>query len=340
LGFVIGIQDLMTSALYQRVRKTIERHALCPPGTRVLVGLSGGSDSVALLFLLRELAENGNFTVTGVAHLNHRLRPCSDRDEAFCRDLAARAGLRIVVQSEDVKGYARRRNLSVEDAARRIRYDFMEQTADALPADRIAVGHTQDDQAETFLLKLIRGAGLTGLAGIHPRRGRIVRPLLDVSRADLRGYLAGRRQRWIDDETNDDLENPRNRIRHVVLPELDCAAKSATRPAIARAAGLARDDAEWLDELAMRRYVELADETPDGLAIETAALLAEPPPLRRRVLLRAMRAAAGGREVGFDHVDAAMAALTAGGGGVDIPGARVELRRGKLVLIQQKAAPK
>ena len=330
----------MTSGLHQRVRRTIERHGLAPPGTRVLIGLSGGSDSVALLFLLRELAENGNFALAGLAHVNHRLRPTADRDEAFCRDLAARVGLRIVVHIEDVKGYARGRNLSIEDAARRIRYDVMEQAAGALGADRIAVGHTQDDQAETFLLKLIRGAGLTGLAGIHPRRGRIIRPLLDVSRADLRSYLAGRAERWIDDESNDDLDNPRNRIRHVVLPELDCAANGATRPAIARAAGLVREDAEWLDELAGRRYVELAAETPDGLAIDTAALLAEPPPLRRRILLRALRAAASGREVGLDHVEAAMAALGGTAGGADIPGARLELRRGKLVLIQQKAAPK
>src|SRR6185436_4628557 len=172
------------------------------------------------------------------------------------------------------------------------------------------------------------------------RRRRVVRPLLDISRADLRRYLAGRGERWIDDESNDDLENPRNRIRHVVLPELDGAANGPTRPAIARAAGLAREDAEWLDELAARRYGELAAATPDGLAIETAALLAEPPPLRRRVLLRALRAAAGGREVGFDHVEAAMAVLAGTAGGADIPGARVELRRGKLVLIEQKPSPK
>jgi tRNA(Ile)-lysidine synthase len=244
------------------------------------------------------------------------------------------------VQSEDVKGYARGRNLSVEDAARRIRYDFMEQAADALGAEHIAVGHTQDDQAETFLLKLIRGAGLTGLAGIHPRRGRVIRPLLDVSRADLRSYLTGRGERWIEDESNDDLENPRNRIRHVVLPELDCAAHGSTRPAIARAAGLTREDAEWLDELAARRYVELANHGPDGVTLEASALRAEPPPVRRRVLLKALRAAAGGREIGFDHVEAAMAVLAGTAGGADIPGGRMELRRGKLVLVPQKPSPK
>ena len=330
----------LQTGLHQRVRKTIERHALCPPGSRVIVGLSGGSDSVALLFLLRDLADNGGFTIAGLAHVNHQLRTTAHRDEAFCRELAERLNLRIVVKTEDVKGYARGRNLSVEDAARRIRYDFMEQAADALGAGHVAVGHTQDDQAETFLLKLIRGAGLTGLAGIRPRRGRVIRPLIDVSRAELRDYLARRGERWIEDESNDDLDNPRNRIRHVVLPELDCAARGATRPAIARAASVIREDAEWLDELATRRCVELIEETAGGVTIEASVLMAEPVPLRRRILLRALRGCADGREVGLDHVEAAMAVLTGTSAGMDVPGGRVELRRGKLVLIQQKPAPK
>jgi tRNA(Ile)-lysidine synthase len=330
----------VTSHLHQRVRKTIERHALCPPGSRVLVAISGGSDSVALLFLLRELAENGKFTVAGLAHLNHGLRPTAERDQRFCEELADRLHLRISVKTEDVKGFARVRNLSVEDAARRIRYDFLEQAADAFGADRIAVGHTQDDQAETFLLKLIRGAGLTGLAGIRPRRGRVIRPLLDAARADLRTYLSIVGENWIEDESNEDLANPRNRIRHRVLPELDCAAGASTRPAIARAAGLVREDTEWLDELAERRYTQLAVTSEDGVAIEAAVLAAEPAPVRRRLLLKALRVVAGEREVGLDHVEAAAAALGGSAGGADFPGGRVELRRGKLVLIQQKPAPK
>jgi tRNA(Ile)-lysidine synthase len=330
----------VTSQLHQRVRKTIERHALCPPGSSVLVGISGGSDSVALVMLLRDLAENARFTVAGLAHLNHGLRPTADRDEAFCRELADRLNLRIVMKKEDVKGYARGRNLSVEDAARRIRYEFLEQAAEAVGADTIAVGHTQDDQAETFLLKLIRGAGLTGLAGIRPRRGRVIRPLLDASREDLRKYLTERGHAWIEDESNQDLGNPRNRIRHTVLPELDCAAGGSVRPAIARAAGLAREDAEWLDELAGLRYDALVQSVGNGVTIEAGALRREPPPLQRRVLLRALRLAAGEHEVGFEHVEAAMAALGGFTGGADFPGGRLELRRGKLVLIQQKPAPK
>jgi tRNA(Ile)-lysidine synthase len=328
------------NSLQQKVRRTLQRDALCPPGSRVLIGLSGGSDSVALTFLLRDLAEHGGLTVAGLAHLNHTLRPTADRDEAFCRDLAARLQLRILVESADVKGHAQRRNVSVEDAGRRIRYAFMERAADMVDADRIAVGHTQDDQAETFLLKLMRGAGLTGLAGIYPRRGRVIRPLLDVSRADLRRDLVRRGEAWIEDESNDDVANPRNRIRHIVLGELDRAAGGPTRPAIARAAGLIRDDGQWLDELAAQRYLALADERAEGVELDAAAVAAEPAPIRRRLLLRALKAAAGEREIGLDHVEAAMSVLAGTCGGADVPGGRVELRRGKLVLMQQKPAPK
>jgi len=147
-------------------------------------------------------------------------------------------------------------------------------------------------------------------------------------------------ERWIEDESNEDLANPRNRIRHRVLSELDCAAGASTRSAIARTAGLAREDTEWLDELAERRYTQLAMTSEDGVTIEAAELAAEPTPIRRRVLLKALRVAAGDREVGLDHVEAAAAALAGSAGGADFPGGRVELRRGKLVLIQQKPAPK
>jgi tRNA(Ile)-lysidine synthase len=332
LGF--GIWDL-TSALHQQVRRTIRRHALCPPGTALLVGLSGGSDSVALTLLLRDLAEHGRFRLTGLAHLNHQLRPTADADEQFCRELAKRLALPFVAESADVRGYAEAQRLSLEDAARRVRYEFLTRAAARTGADRIAVGHTQDDQAETFLLKLIRGAGLTGLGGIFPRRDNVVRPLLDVSRADLRRFLEQRGESWVEDETNADEANPRNRVRHRVIPELDRTCGGATRPAIARAAALVREDAQWLDELADRRFRDLAVATEDGLEIDGALLGAEPAPVRRRLLLRALRSGSGGREVGLDHVEAAEAVLEGTAGGADVPGGRMELRRGKLVLVQQ-----
>jgi tRNA(Ile)-lysidine synthase len=321
----------MTS-LHQQVRRTIQRHCLLPTGCRVLDGLSGGSDSVALAVLLRDLSEHREFSLVGLAHLNHQLRPTAGRDEAFCRTIADYVQRPLHVESLDVEGYALAQRLSREDAARRLRYDFLRRVATDVGADRVAVGHTRDDQAETFLLKLVRGAGLTGLAGIFPQRDEVVRPLLDISRQELRTFLASRGLDWVDDETNEKLENPRNRIRLLVLPELERAYPSAAA-AIARAAGLVRDDALWLDEVSRQRYDALVVRTPDGLAIDVAALLNEPPPIRRRVLLNALRCAVPGHEIGLDHVETALAAAAGQSGGVDVPGGRVELRREKLVLV-------
>jgi tRNA(Ile)-lysidine synthase len=331
LGF--GIWDL--TALHQHVRRTIRRYDLLPSGSRVLVGLSGGSDSVALTRLLIDLSEHGEFTVAGVGHLNHGLRTTAARDEVFCREFAERLGLPIAVETAAVRDYAVTESLSVEDAGRRLRYGFLERAAVEMSASRIAVGHTQDDQAETFLLKLMRGAGLTGLGGIYPRRGAIVRPLLDVTRDELRVYLRSRAETWVEDETNLDLDNPRNRIRHRVLPELDLAAAGSTRAAISRAAALIREDGQWLDALSDERFHNLARRTHTGLEFDARSLAEAPPPVLRRVLLQAMREAGGAREIGLEHVEAVTALLSGGQGGVDVPGARVELRDGKLVLLSR-----
>lgn len=325
------------NALLQQVRRTIERQGLCPPDARVLVGVSGGSDSVALTRLLLDLSGGMGFAVVGLAHFNHRLRASADRDQQFCLSFASELGVPLTVDSADVGAHAASQGLSIEDAARRLRYDFLDRAAAAATADRIAVGHTIDDQAETLLLKLMRGAGSSGLGSVYPRRGPVIRPLLDVSRSDLRVWLESLGQGWVEDETNADLGNPRNRIRHRVLPELDAAYGGPTRRSIARAADLAREDGQWLDEVAALRYRDIVLDGQDCVEIDAFGLLAEPVPVRRRILLMAMRLRAGGREVGYDHVESALAVLRGDARAADVPGSRWELRRGKLVLLDQGA---
>jgi tRNA(Ile)-lysidine synthase len=335
-----GRPGQVTSFLHQRVRRTIRRHALLPPGSRVLIGLSGGSDSVALTRLLLDLAEHGEFVVSGLAHLNHALRPTAVRDQEFCERLAARLRLPFVTERADVREYAEANGLSVEDAARRLRYAFLERAAEGLRADRIAVGHTQDDQAETFLLKLMRGAGLSGLAGIHPRRGAVIRPLLEVCDRDLQAFLALEGESWVEDETNADLANPRNRVRHRVLPELDQASGGPTLAAIARAAELIREDGQWLDQVAEERFPTVATVAAWGIELDVPVATGLPAPILRRVLLRALRGVAGGREVGLEHVESVLGLLAKGAGGVDLPGSRAEFRGAKVVLLGQKGSPK
>jgi tRNA(Ile)-lysidine synthase len=158
--------------------------------------------------------------------------------------------------------------------------------------------------------------------------------LIEVGRADLRRYLESRGQGWIEDETNEDLENPRNRIRHKVLPELDLAGNASATPAIARAAAIVREDGQWLDELSDRRFDVLVARSNTGLEIDVSGLMAEPPPVRRRVVLAALRLVAPNREIGFEHVESALEVGSGEAAGVDVPGARVELRRGKMVLLR------
>ncbi|MGE0592965.1 MAG: tRNA lysidine(34) synthetase TilS [Vicinamibacterales bacterium] len=322
-------------ALQQRVRRTIRRHALCPAGTRVLAAVSGGSDSVSLVRLLLDLSGTGGFQLVALGHVHHGLRETAGRDEAFCRALAERLELPLLTRRVDVRGLAESQRLSLEDAARRLRYAALGEMADQAGADRIAVGHTEDDQAETVLLKLMRGAGTTGLAGIYPRRERVIRPLIDVARSDLRSYLRARGEHWVEDETNDDRSNPRNRVRHVVLDALGQAGGGNVRSALARAAALLREDAEWLDELAAAQMAMLATSCDDGLSLDVAGLQAAALPVRRRVVLRGLRAVAGGREVGLEHVEMVLAVLAGTARGADTPGSRVERRRGRLLLRQQ-----
>ncbi len=325
----------MHSALHQQVRRTIERHALCSPGSRVLVGLSGGSDSVGLLLLLEDLAESGEFVLAGAAHFNHRARPAAGQDEEFCQGLAASVGVPYVRDEADVPALAASTGESFEACARRVRYAFLRRAAGELGADRIAVGHTLDDQAETFLLKLARGAGATGLGGVYPRRDDVIRPLLDVTREAVQTWLRERGQVWVEDETNADLSNPRNRMRHVVLPALDAAYGGPTRAQLAGAADLVREDGQLLDELAAARLEALAVRGPEGVAFEVRALAGEPTPIQRRLLLQVMRESSGGREVGLAHVELALDVLRGQRRAADIPGGRWELRRGTLVLFPQ-----
>jgi tRNA(Ile)-lysidine synthase len=301
----------------------------------VLVGVSGGSDSVALTRALLELASTADFTVAGLAHFNHQLRDSAAYDEEFCRTLAGQLALPFAAERADVSAHAARHGLSIEDAGRRLRYDFLERAALGAGATRVAVGHTLDDQAETVLLKLMRGAGPSGLGGVYPKKGMVIRPLIEVSRDDLRAWLASIGQPWVEDETNADLSNPRNRVRHRVLPELDAAHGGSTRGAIARSAELAREDGLWLDDLAEARYGELVTSGQDCLRVSVAALRAEPPALQRRVILRAMRARSGGREVGLEHVELALAVLWGHARAAAVPGSRWEHRGQNLVLLDQ-----
>ena len=327
-------------SLRSRALETIRRHQLARPGERVLVALSGGADSVALLLILRELERDGALAVAGAAHLNHLLRGAdADADEAFCADLSARLGVPFMSDRIDVVSLARAGKRSIEDAARTARYGFLERAADTLGADRVAVAHTKDDQAETFLLRLLRGAGARGLAAIHPRAGRVIRPLIDLERGALREYLAAHGEAFREDATNADVSIPRNRVRHELIPLLQTRFSPAVTDVLAREAALARDDEEFLQAEAIKLAgrIVLTGNTPGpaDVHLDIDGLVRAPRALASRVVLGALQRQAGSRPIHFDHVERVLALAGAGGGAISLPG-QDAVRTGGTILLRRR----
>ena len=317
--------------LAERVLVSVRRQELIPPGGRVLAAVSGGGDSVALLHLLAELAEREAVALAGVAHFNHRLRPpACDDDERFCRDLASRLDLPCVVESCDVAEMARSERISVEHAGHRARHAFFGRAAARLGACRVALGHTIDDQAETYLLRLLRGAGAAGFSAMGPRADLVVRPLLTVPRADLRAYLVTRQVSFREDASNRDRRVPRNRIRHDLIPSLRAYSPRVVE-VLAREAEIARADEEWLKGAANELGAGLVQSIEGGAEVDAAGLAALHPALGRRIARDAL-VRVSGRAVGFDHIERFRRLARGVPTRVDFPGCRAERLEGIIRL--------
>jgi tRNA(Ile)-lysidine synthase len=276
--------------LERAVARFVRRRRLWGEDDRIAVAVSGGSDSVALAFIVRDLERIGLGHPVGLIHVNHQLRGAeSEADEAFCAALAARLEWPIDVARVDVTRAARERGQSIESAARDARYACFERAAERLRATVVVTGHTADDQAETVLLRLLRGAGTRGLSGIRPRRGIYARPLLECRRADLRDDLARRGEAFRDDSSNLDLSIPRNRLRQSLMPVIEAMAPGGVR-ALARVAGLAEEDEAVLTRAAIEtaRTLVLSREGAPGraeaLEIDGAALRSIEPAIGRRAV--------------------------------------------------------
>jgi tRNA(Ile)-lysidine synthase len=336
------------------------------PGERVGVAVSGGGDSVALLRLLLEArAELG--IVLSVVHFNHKIRGAeADADEAFAAALAAAHGLEFHGSSAGTPTYARKQGMSLEAAGRELRYRYFRKLLEEGAADRIATGHTRDDQAETVLLRFLRGAGTRGLAGIFPqlpvascqlpashqpsvisgqeRQPAIVRPLLETGREELRAYLDRIGQVWREDASNLDAKHARNRVRHELLPRLR-EFNPALEEALAESAEIARGEEEFWEELVKSSVVsrQASGKAQGQVAFEVEKLLRQPLALQRR-LVRAAAEGLGCR-LEFRHGEQvlnllrrrpATAAHTAVGEGkrLQLPaGLRAEVRGRELRLI-------
>ena len=269
--------------LLDAVERALRRHAMLAGGETVLVAVSGGADSVALLHLLRTLAPAWHLALH-VLHVDHQLRSDSARDARFVQDLGARLGIPVEVATVEVAPRD-----SLEAAARQARYAALDACADRIRADRIAVGHTADDQAETVLMRLVEGTGVRGLAGIPPVRGRVIRPLIECHRAPLVEELRRSGFEWVEDPTNRDPKFLRNRIRHELLPLLAGSYSPGIAGALARVAGLVREAVEALERVAAAELERLGAVEDDAVTLPLGELRALP----RQVAAEVLRQAAG-----------------------------------------------
>ena len=288
------------------MRATISRYGMLPPDARVIVAVSGGPDSVCLFHVLREL----KIRVVAIAHLNHQLRGAdSDEDQRFVAAMARESGL------DFCGGLANIRGGNLEQTARRARREFFHDLIRRGLADRIALGHTRDDQAETVLFRILRGSGLAGLAGILPVTAEgLIRPLLGVTRGDVETFLRERGIPWRDDASNRDSRFARNRIRHELLPRLKQDWNPHLTESLSRLADLAYEEERWwAAEIARLAHDELV--VSKGAAEIPAGKLARlPRAVARRLIRYAIRQAKGNLQgIEYSHVERILRLPEAGG---------------------------
>ncbi|MCL2387376.1 MAG: tRNA lysidine(34) synthetase TilS [Defluviitaleaceae bacterium] len=305
------------------VRSTIKKHNMFPNGGGVVIGLSGGADSVALLFCLLELREELSIEIFA-AHVNHNLRGVeSDNDETFVRELCEKTGIPLKVAQADVNAFAKENRIGTEAAARKLRYTHLEEARHEFSAQAIAVGHNMDDNAETIIMNLCRGAGLKGLGGIPPVNQRVTRPLLEVSRAEIEEYLQTAGISHITDASNHSNDYTRNRIRNIIMPLLESEINPNVKTTITRNAEALRDDESFLTEAAQPLFADNPHSEPsihheasshfprnnnEEIAyLNITNLLVQPPAISRRVIRAKIAQVRGdANDISLAHISAVL----------------------------------
>jgi len=303
--------------LPERVLHFIQKHHLISREQPLLVAVSGGPDSVCLIHILANLQEKLGVKLH-IAHLDHQLRGAdSAADAQYVSDLAQRLGIPATVEQRDVKAFKTQQRVSLEEAAREVRYAFLAQVAGSIGASRVAIGHTADDHIETILMHLIRGTGTRGLRGLEPStrwpsppsRLTVIRPLLEVTRQETADYCHNHRLAPRLDASNLSLSPLRNRIRHQLLPLLQ-SYNPRIAEALLRTARVVGDDLAYLDKEVARLWGEVIQKQEDTITLDKKRFLELPSALKRYLLREAIEELLGNlKDIEARHIEGIVAAL-------------------------------
>ncbi|MCM2271996.1 MAG: tRNA lysidine(34) synthetase TilS [candidate division Zixibacteria bacterium] len=308
------------------VRQTIAKNDLLKKGDKVLVALSGGPDSVALLHALVQLRNEWELNI-GAVYLNHRIRKrAAVAEEKFCQTLCTKLGVPLFIVREDIPGLARREKIGLEEAGRLYRYQLFERLSFRERFTKVALGHHLDDRVETILFRIIRGTGRTGLSGMPIRRGKIIRPLYDLSKAQIITYLDRHQIDYLVDKTNLQSEFSRNYIRNRLLPELRKRLNPQVDRALINLAETVADEEAELDRKADKAIQGAVTVTPGGkIELVRSKLRGYTEWIRRRVLKRCLESISDGLSVDRETVERLDGLIIESGSEISLPG-KIQVR--------------
>jgi len=311
----------------RKVDETIRSNGLLSPGNAVLLGLSGGPDSTCLLLVLHALRQAYCLDIHAV-YVNHNLRPDETPAEtAFCRTLCEGLGIAFMQRSVDVALFSKARRMNLQEAARELRYQAFQDAAHEVKADRIALAHTADDQAETFIMRLSRGAGPAGLSGIPVRRGKIVRPLLEVQRSEIDCFLKDKGVAPVTDSSNLKEDYFRNMVRLSIMPLLKRSNPNLVQSLVTTMTIL-QEEERYFAVLVTKTLMKLISrKTGRRIELFLSPMEAMDKVILRRVLRRAIQETEGLRGIGFKHIEDIIRLIRQG-----TAGSRLMLPRGIRVI--------
>ncbi|MEA1969425.1 MAG: tRNA lysidine(34) synthetase TilS [Thermodesulfobacteriota bacterium] len=310
--------------IIQTACRTVSHHGMIDCNDCLLIGISGGPDSVALLLFLIEIQKKYSITL-GIAHINHTLRgKDSDRDAKFVQSLAKKHNLPFFLETKDVKEIAKKKKLSIEVAAREVRYSFYGKTCKKENFSKIVLGHNKDDNAELVLMNLLRGSGPTGLSGIPPKRDNwIIRPFMDISKQDILDFLKTKDQKYVIDASNYDPKFLRNRIRKSLIPMLKKDYNPNITESLDRLSKIIKDENQWMEKETEFNFSKaLKEKNHNEVQLSIDFFKNIDPALVKRLFRRAIKEVKGDlRRITSLHIDAAAELVSSGihGKSLDLP---------------------